>query len=188
MISDKMQFPEEKFIIYYTIICNNVINLLYGLPYVKPISHIALCCQIFVLYFVHSFCFFFFSFLFFFLALLCVKKNELLQLSIWESIKPKIVQRKKKIQLNIQRIVLQRGRETERKERRETNREKSMGKEETKQSDNEGVRRERKSKGKRRNERAIRVMHCVRERLFSNVFFLENNLQKTSLIFVRVFH
>ena len=57
-----MQFPEEKFIIYYTIICNNVINLLYGLPYVKPISHIALCCQIFVLYFVHSFCFFFFLF------------------------------------------------------------------------------------------------------------------------------
>ena len=46
----------------------------------------------------------------------------------------------------------QRGRETERKERRETNREKSVGKEETRQSNSEGVRRKRKSKGKRRSE------------------------------------
>ena len=53
-----------------------------------------------------------------------------------------------------------------------------MGKEETRRSDSEGVRRKRKSKGKRRSERAIRVMHCKRERLFSNIyiFFLENNL------------
>ena len=54
--------------------------------------------------------------------------------------------------------MLQRGREIERKERRETNREKSVGKEETRQSDSDNVRRERKSKGKRRSERAIRVM------------------------------
>ena len=46
-----------------------------------------------------------------------------------------------------------------------------MGKEETKQSDSDGVRRERKSKRKRRSERAIRVMHCARERLFANIFF-----------------
>ena len=67
--------------------------------------------------------------------------------------------------------MLQRGRETKRKERRETNREKSIGKEETRQSESDGVRRERKSKGNRRSERAIRVMHCARERLFSNFFF-----------------
>ena len=67
--------------------------------------------------------------------------------------------------------MLQRGRDIERKERRETNREKSVGKEETRQSDSDGVRRERKSKGKRRSGRAIRVMHCARERLFSNIFF-----------------
>ena len=72
--------------------------------------------------------------------------------------------------------MLQRRGETERKERRETNREKSVGKEETRQSNSEGVRRKRKSKGKRRSERAIRVMHCKRDRLFSNIFFLENNL------------
>ena len=54
--------------------------------------------------------------------------------------------------------MLQKGRETKRKERRETNREKSIGKEETRQSDSDGVRRERKSKGNRRSERAIRVM------------------------------
>ena len=43
-----------------------------------------------------------------------------------------------------QRIVLQRGRETWRKERRETvrERERSMGREETRISDSEGVRRE----------------------------------------------
>ena len=67
--------------------------------------------------------------------------------------------------------MLQRGRETKRKERRETNREKSIGKEETRQSESDGVRRERKSKGNRRSERAIRVMHCARERLFANIFF-----------------
>ena len=57
--------PLKTIIIYYTIICN-VINLLYGLSYVKAISHIALYWQIFVFYFVHFFCFilFFFSFLF----------------------------------------------------------------------------------------------------------------------------
>ena len=76
--------------------------------------------------------------------------------------------------------MLQRGRETKRKERRETNREKSIGKEETRQSESDGVRRERKSKGNRRSERAIRVMHCVRKRLFSNIYiyiyFFEKNL------------
>ena len=154
-------------IIYYTIICNNIINLLYELPYVKAINHIALCWQIFIFYCVHSFYFFF---LFFFVALLRAKKNQLLQLSIWESIEPKIVQRKKKIQFKIQRTVLQRGRETKRKERRETNREKSVGKEETRRSDSKGVRRQRKS------ESAIRVMCYARERLFSNILFLENNL------------
>ena len=66
--------------------------------------------------------------------------------------------------------MLQRGRETKRKETRETNREKSIGKEETRQSESDGVRRERKSKGNRRSERAIRVMHCARERLFSNIY------------------
>ena len=139
-------------IIYYTIICNNIINLLYELPYVKAINHIALCWQIFIFYFYVR------------------KKNEFLQLSIWESIKPKIVQIKKKIQLKIQRTVLQKGRETKRKERRETNREKSVGKEETRRSDSKGVRRQRKS------ESAIRVMCYARERLFSNILFLENNL------------
>ena len=74
--------------------------------------------------------------------------------------------------------MLQRGREIERKERRETNREKSMGKEETKQSDSDGVRRERKSKRKRRSERAIRVMHCVGERLFSNIVFRKTTYKK----------
>ena len=33
------------------------------------------------------------------------------------------------------------------------------------------MREERKSKGKRRSERAIRVMHHAKERLFSNIFF-----------------
>ena len=33
------------------------------------------------------------------------------------------------------------------------------------------MREERKSKGKRRSERAIRVMHRAKERLFSNIFF-----------------
>ena len=41
-----------------------------------------------------------------------------------------------------QRIVLQRGRETWRKERRETVRERSMGRGETRVSDSESVRRE----------------------------------------------
>ena len=67
--------------------------------------------------------------------------------------------------------MLQRGREIERKERRETNREKSVGKEETRQSDSDGVRRERKSKGKRRSERVIRVMHCAREIVFQYFFW-----------------
>ena len=51
-----------------------------------------------------------------------------------------------------------------------------MGKEETRWSDSEGVRRKRKSKRKRKSERAIRVMCCARERLFFNILFLENNL------------
>ena len=59
--------------------------------------------------------------------------------------------------------MLQRGREFERKERRETNREKSVGKEETR----ENV-----------SERAIRVMHCVGERLFSNIVFRKTTYKK----------
>ena len=77
--------------------------------------------------------------------------------------------KKENIAQNSENCVIK-GREIERKERRETNREKSVGKEETKWSDSEGVRRKRKS------ERAIRVMCCARERLFSNILFLENNL------------
>ena len=67
--------------------------------------------------------------------------------------------------------MLQRGREIERKERRETNREKSVGKEETRQSDSDNVRRERKSKGKRRSERVIRVMQCASEIVFQYFFW-----------------
>ena len=63
-------------------------------------------------------------------------------------------------------------REKEKRQERQIgrNREKSIRKEETRQSDSDGVRRERKSKGNRRSERAIRVMHCARERLFSNIY------------------
>ena len=46
-----------------------------------------------------------------------------------------------------------------------------MGKEETRQSDSDNVRRERKSKGKRRSERVIRVMHCAREIVFQYFFW-----------------
>ena len=46
-----------------------------------------------------------------------------------------------------------------------------MVKEETRENVSDSVRRERKNKGKRRSERAIRVMHCARERLFSNIFY-----------------
>ena len=65
-----------------------------------------------------------------------------------------------------------------REERRGTNKEKSVGKEETRLSDNEGVRRERKSKGKRRSERAIGVTCCARERLFSNICFWKTTYRK----------
>ena len=53
-----------------------------------------------------------------------------------------------------------------------------MGKEETRENVSDSVRRKRKSKGKRRSERAIRVMHCARERLFSNIFFWKTTYKK----------
>ena len=145
---------------------------MYELPYVKTINHIALCWQIFVFYFVHSFYFF----LFLFVALLCAKKewtSAIVHIGIHQA--KNCLDKKENIAQNLENCVTE-GKGNWEKERRETNREKYVGKEETRRSDSEGVRRKRKSKRKRKSERAIRVMCCARERLFSNISFLENNL------------
>ena len=66
-----------------------------------------------------------------------------------------------------QRIVLQRGRETWRKERRETDRERSMGREETRGSDSESMmRREKKKREERKSER----VYCERESRCQKLF------------------
>ena len=78
-----------------------------------------------------------------------------------------------------QRIVLQRGRETCRKERRETvrKRERSMGRGEIRVSDSEGVRRE-KVKGREKKVRNLTIREGRRQKIMFPTTTDENNIYR----------